>query len=575
MEFKRSDVLNALKKVNIDNGPDNTKFKKQDVIANLGKTIPKPTEKTPDKINQMAVIKKMNGDLSNPAKGIKFESTWRPQPTTVKAITQRILTEATVTPNASPNAFRLDLKSIVLDKCHSKFNIKRKNADAVVELIYPNANGKITVKIHVDGIDDSVYEVGLEDQQYTTNFGASIIKSIDQLLSKQKEQSPSFSTPSQFSNPAVSVSGFSPNWVQSGYTMESDARHMMDLITLIENDESNTDEPVQPPKDLTDVPSLIHSENRPSGLDDIKNIANVMAMVEQGEPPKDEEPTDEAPDAAAATDGTEGADSAVPEGEAGDVNADAFGAEDFSLGGGGGSAPSMGGGDISGGAPDAAPDAVNTDAGGVGLEDNDEYASFKDFAVDNFSTTKNGVVDVLANIVGDALGKQMNNSTQGVKLTSYQISNGMQGLNTRPAIEIIDAFLKLYPALDGEFKVSDLETLAEKLEERPSPTEFNQFLEGHLKEMQNESSTDTDVLQLPDSEMKPMGGAAPTDQYQPSEFGDFMDNASQMGGNEGVPAPEEVTPEANAEDEDVQNTLKKAAEMETGVGPAKNEFPNV
>ena len=534
MEFKRSDVLNALKKVNIDNGSDNTKFKKQDVIANLGKTIPKPTEKTPDKINQMAVIKKMNGDLSNPAKGIKFESTWRPQPTTVKAITQRILTEATVTPNASPNAFRLDLKSIVLDKCHSKFNIKRKNADAVVELIYPNANSKITVKIHVDGMDDSVYEVGLEDQQYTTNFGASIIKSIDQLVSKQKEQSPSFSTPSQFANPAISVSGFSPNWVQNGYAMESDARHMMDLITLIEQgekpvDEEPTDEPTTDPADPTDAPM----------------------------------------------DGAEGAD-ATPDGAAGDVNADAFGAEDFSLGGGGGSAPSMGGGDIGGGgAPDAAPDAVNTDAGGVGLEDNDEYASFKDFAVDNFSTTKNGVVDVLANIVGDALGKQLNNSTQGVKLTSYQISNGMQGLNTRPAIEIIDAFLKLYPALDGEFKVSDLETLAEKLEERPSPTEFNQFLEGHLKEMQNESSTDTDVLQLPDSEMKPMGGAAPTEQYQPSEFGDFMDNASQMGGDEGVPAPEEVTPEANAEDDDVQNTLKKAAEMETGVGPAKNEFPNV
>src|SRR5574343_142198 len=162
MEFKKLDVLNALKNKKIDNGPSasDTKLAKQDVIKNLGKSYPKPTSKTPDKIDEMAIIKKMNGDLADPSKGIKFESVWTPVKATVKDITQRLLTEASLTPNNSPNAFRLDLKSIVLDKVHSKFNVNRKNNNVTVELIYPNANGKITVKLNIEGIDDSVYEVG-------------------------------------------------------------------------------------------------------------------------------------------------------------------------------------------------------------------------------------------------------------------------------------------------------------------------------------------------------------------------------------------------------------------------------
>jgi hypothetical protein len=536
MEFKKLDVLNALKSKKIDNGPSasDTKLDKQDVIKNLGKACPKPTEKTPDKINQMAIIKKMNGDIAEPAKGIKFESIWTPAKATVKGITQRILTEASLTPNNSPNAFRLDLKSIVLDKMHSKFNINRKNNNVTVELIYPNANGKITVKLNLDGIDDSVYEVGLEDQQYTGNFGASIIKSIDDILNKQAQATPSFGTPSQFANPAVSVSGFSPNWVQGGYSMESDARHFSNLMTLVEQED---------PK------------------------------------PEDVDPTADEGGDVPAEDGGD-----VPTDASGDVNSDSFGADAFSAdpGGmdmGGGSVGGGGGMDLGGmgggGAPDADPNAVNADEGTVGLEDNEEYSTFRDFAVDNFTTTKDGVIDVLSNIVADGVGKQLNNSTQGVKLTASQISNGMQGLNTRPAKEIIDAFLQLYPALDSEFKVSDLETLAEKLEERPSPSDFNQFMEGYIKEMQGQQQSDTDVLQLPNAPQEPMGGApeAGAGSAPPNEFGDFMDASNELGGVEPTPPEGEIPTEG--EDEDVQGTLRKAAELETGAGPELNEFPNV
>ena len=525
MEFKKIDVLNALKKVNIDNGPSasDVKLNRQDVINNLGKACPKPTSKTPDKVDQMAIIKKMNTDLADPAKSIKFESVWKPATTTVKAITQRILTEASAIPNNSPNAFRLDLKSIVLDRFHSKFTVNRQNNIVTVELIYPNANNKITVKLNIDGVDDTVYEVGLEDQQYTNNFGASIIKSIDTILAKKSEQSPSFSTPSQFSNPEVSVSGFSPNWVQAGYTMESDARHMAALMTLVEQDDTKLDE---------------------------------------GDESADADPT------------------ADPTGDAGDVNAEAggeFGASDFAaeggdMGGGmdigaGGAGMDMGGG--AGGEAD--PNAVNADEGSVGLENNDEFVEFEPYALEHFSTEKNGIIDVLTDIVADATTKG-ENASKGVVLTSEMAKNGMPGLNTRPAKEIITAFLELYPKLNTQIKLSDMETLAQKLENRPSPSEFNHFIEGFITQI-NGGHADTDVMQLPDAPQPPMGGEQPsTGGEVPNEFGDFIDTANNMGG---APAPEGGELPQEGEDEDVQNTLRKAAELETGAGPELNEYPNV
>ena len=70
-----------------------------------------------------------------------------------------------------------------------------------------------------------------------------------------------------------------------------------------------------------------------------------------------------------------------------------------------------------------------------------------------------------------------------------------------------------------------------------------------------------------------MGGEQPsTGGEVPNEFGDFIDTANDMGG---APAPEGGELPQEGEDEDVQNTLRKAAELETGAGPELNEYPNI
>ena len=91
--------------------------------------------------------------------------------------------------------------------------------------------------------------------------------------------------------------------------------------------------------------------------------------------------------------------------------------------------------------------------------------------------------------------------------------------------------------------------------------------------MQGQQQNDTDVLQLPDAPQEPMGGAPEMGAGAPNEFGEFVDASNELGGAAGTPPEGEVPPEG--EDDDVQNTLRKAAELEIGAAPELNEFPNV
>ena len=241
MNLDKDFVMKALKNVKLDNSRTNEKLDKIDVLANINKLT--SNAKTVDTIaNVVSNIKKMNTGIT--------ESTsveWTPIRATVKEIVQKVITEAAMIPATAPNAFRLDLKSMVIDKAHCIFSIKRKNEVATIQLYYPNANNNITVKISIEGVDDKVYEVGLDDTQYTMNFGASIIKSIDDMIQNKQSKSnitdngvmepASFGAPS--SAPNTSISGFSPNWVQNGYNMESD---FTKLMALVEQGDENLEE---------------------------------------------------------------------------------------------------------------------------------------------------------------------------------------------------------------------------------------------------------------------------------------------------------------------------------------------
>lgn len=131
----------------------------------------------------------------------------------------------------------------------------------------------------------------------------------------------------------------------------------------------------------------------------------------------------------------------------------------------------------------------------------EETVKFRDWAMMNFTNGLGGQFDVLANIVSDALSSQLQSGTQGVQLDRYQILNGMTGIKNRPAAEIMNAFLELYPDLDDEFKVSEIETISQKLEESPDPEQFNMFLEGYLQTLQGKQAPTEDILKLPDNFM--------------------------------------------------------------------------
>lgn len=540
MNLDKDFVMKALKNVKIDNSANNKKLDSNELLGKINKII--PTAKAVDTIaDVVSNIKKLNG-------GITESAEWTPVKSTVKDIVQRVITEAALIPATAPNAFRLDLKSMVIDKAHCVFSIKRKNEVATIQLYYPNANNNITVKISIEGVDDKVYEVSLDDTQYTMNFGASIIKSVDTMLQEKQAQpdmgdngimSPaSFGTPS--SAPNTSVSGFSPNWVQNGYNMES-------------------------------------------------VFKTAMAIVEQDEGETDEEPK--------------------PEG--GDVNADSSGFDANSFAADAGGAPDAGGmgGAPDAGAPDAGAGNINADSGGsVGVEESDEYIDdFIDYALPLFTTN---ITDDMFSTLIDLLDvRQKSEGVDGTEgVTPPSRKNPLPGLKQMPPKDLLKAFVDTYPILGGQLKKSQADAIIELISKQPSPETFKMDLDRVIGDIKGEQDADVmDMAQLPTDNIAPMGGEQPaTDQGMGGfgggsggfggdmggGFGGDMGDMGDMGGEPtddigGGPVGSELTggdigvegePTSDigaeeATDEDVEGALKKGAEM--GVPPKQNEFQNI
>ena len=172
MNLDKDFVMKALKNVKIDNGANNKKLDASDILGKINKII--PTAKAVDTIaDVVSNIKKLNGGITESS-----QPQWTPVKATVKDIVQKVITEAAMIPATAPNAFRLDLKSMVIDKAHCVFSIKRKNEVATIQLYYPNANNNITVKISIEGVDDKVYEISLDDTQRQIFRGQGNVKRI-------------------------------------------------------------------------------------------------------------------------------------------------------------------------------------------------------------------------------------------------------------------------------------------------------------------------------------------------------------------------------------------------------------
>lgn len=157
---------------------------------------------------------------------------------TINAITKKLITESV---SSTPStAFRLDLHSIVMNSNHSKFSLTRKGRPVIVELLYPNANNNITVKITLDGINSNIYEIGLDSDQFINNFGVSIIKSIDKLI--EKNTNVEISNSDDNLSFGLNSNDIGPNSTTNGYALESALYGLKNMCARFEADEDTGDE---------------------------------------------------------------------------------------------------------------------------------------------------------------------------------------------------------------------------------------------------------------------------------------------------------------------------------------------
>jgi hypothetical protein len=392
--IKREDLLKKLEAFKkIDNGPkDNTKLDKSALLDIFKKNAEPKTSGISEFLNKVP----KNPDLSNAV--TESKNVWTPK-TSIKEIHKRIVMEATFDRN-KPNVFRLNIETLVLDKIHSKFKITRGPEMAIVEIMYPNANDKITVKFELDGVEDKVVEVGLEDEEYTNNFSNFIINNVDSMIKEKQQTVPKMDELGVDTVEGVANRVYSPNLV-TGYSPIWEA-----AIALVEADKDVE----APAGEATDS--------------DVKDAVEDLTAATPGE-----------------TFGEDEFKLNTGETKLGDFGGD-FGSPDIDI--------------AVGGEGDVNKAKEGEQAGQA--EEAPDYSNFiekTDWANDSLNS--------MQKLVSTDVAKKMQSGT-GVVLTQDEILNGMPGIKGDSNFEIIDKFLKVYKELDGaQITVDMLDQIEDKL----------------------------------------------------------------------------------------------------------------
>lgn len=106
--------------------------------------------------------------------------------TTIQTILNKALTEAAAQA-VGQSLFRLDLGNVVCDSAHAKFKINRRNHSVIVDMLYPNDNGNITIRYNVDDIAEKMFELSLDSEHYINGFGRTIIECCDAAIKEAEE----------------------------------------------------------------------------------------------------------------------------------------------------------------------------------------------------------------------------------------------------------------------------------------------------------------------------------------------------------------------------------------------------
>lgn len=106
--------------------------------------------------------------------------------TTIQTILNKALTEAAAQA-VGQSLFRIDLGNVVCDSAHAKFKITRRNHSVIVDMLYPNDNGNITIRYNVDDVVEKMFELSLDSEHYINGFGRTVIECCDAAIKEAEE----------------------------------------------------------------------------------------------------------------------------------------------------------------------------------------------------------------------------------------------------------------------------------------------------------------------------------------------------------------------------------------------------
>ena len=67
------------------------------------------------------------------------------------------------------------------------FKINRRNHSVIVDMLYPNDNGNITIRYNVDDVAEKMFELSLDSEHYINGFGRTIIECCDAAIKEAEE----------------------------------------------------------------------------------------------------------------------------------------------------------------------------------------------------------------------------------------------------------------------------------------------------------------------------------------------------------------------------------------------------
>lgn len=434
---------------------------------------------------------------------------------TINDIYEKVYFEAA---NVDPNMFSLDLGNMYMDKVSMKFSVNIQNQNVIVEIQYPNADGKVSVRLETDK-QESVESMSVDSDEFV-NLVNYIQTKGNELIQQQ-------------SNVIDKGFGDLEPYVGSGYNDEEMAYGNV------------------PGNDLK---GGVFTSFKGNLLDSVQKPKSFRQLME-AEDDEEDAPVDEGD--APADDAADAGDVNATDDEGGDLD---LGGDEGAAGGGGGDLDFGGGfGDLFGGGgddlggADFGVDSEPEESPGISADAEVETMTF-----DEKESWSNAALNAMQSLVAD-FEAERERKGGGVIRSKDEIVNGMAGIKGQTNRQILESFKKVYQEVnDLEMTEEEWDDLEKELE--VNPDSFDSFLAGLVGQ---KTGTEVDPIgalnndmfdEFPEEEM-------PDEQVEEEGFGmeDFDETFSPEleGGldfNEIEPEGEETEeePVAEGEEEDLE-----------------------